>query len=138
MFLALPICFGKSCFKHNTKVQKIRDETFYNHGFIMIYNLISLFSPLVGTPSAFINSSFFHLNQLTCETPSMLMSNLSSISCLREQTVPSVLKCLLNNSQEYCLPLVKTSLNMHSFLMTHRQTSEYHAGILLSALLLRP
>ena len=46
MFLALPICFGKSCFKHNTKVQKIRDETFYNHGFYYDLQLnISIFSP---------------------------------------------------------------------------------------------
>ena len=50
-------------------------------------------------PNASINSSFFRLNQLTCETPSMLSSNLLSVSCLREQTAPSALKCWLTQLQ---------------------------------------
>ena len=83
----------------------------------MIYSLILLSCFFVGIPNASINSSFLRLNQLTCEIPSMLSSNFPSVFCLREQTALSVLKCRLN-SREYSSPLMETSLNVHSFLMT--------------------
>lgn len=83
----------------------------------MIYSLILLSCFFVGIPNASINSSFLRLNQLTCEIPSMLSSNFHSVFCLREQTALSVLKCRLN-SREYSSPLMETSLNVHSFLMT--------------------
>mgnify|MGYP003461741533 CR=1 FL=1 len=48
---------------------------FNYHGFFMIYNLISRFCFLLGNLRASINSSLLRLNQLTCETPSILKSN---------------------------------------------------------------
>lgn len=96
--------------------------------FTMIYSLIPRFCFFVGIPNASINSSFFRLNQLTCETPSMLSSNFPSVSCLREQTAPSALKCLLN-SREYSSPLMETSLNVHSFLITRVRDKERHETI---------
>ena len=85
--------------------------------FIMSYSLIPRFCFFVGIPNASMNSFFFRLNQLMCETPSILRSNLSSAFCLREQTALSTLKCWLN-SREYSSPLMETSLNVQSFLMT--------------------
>lgn len=85
--------------------------------FILIYNLIPLSCFLVGTPNACINSSFLRLNQLTCETPSMLRLKLPSLSSLSEHIILSALKCWLN-SREYSSPLMETSLNVHSFLIT--------------------
>ena len=89
----------KSHFNPSSKVQKIRDMAFNYHGLYLIYNLIPLFCFLVGNPNASINSSFLRLNQLTCETPSILKSQLPSVSCLREQTAPSALKCCLNSEE---------------------------------------
>ena len=54
------------------------------------------------------------LNQLTCETPSMLRLKLPSLSSLSEHIVLSALKCWLN-SQEYSSPLIEIPLNVHSF-----------------------
>ena len=85
--------------------------------FIVIYNLIPLSCFLVGIPNDCINSYFLRLNQLTCETPSMLRLKLPSLSSLSEHIVLSALKCWLN-SREYSSPLMETSLNMHSFLIT--------------------
>ena len=48
----------------------------------------------------------------------MVIVTEKDVSCLREQTAPSVLKCLLNNSREYSSPLMETSLNVRSFLIT--------------------
>ncbi len=99
------------------KSTKKRDAAFHYHGFFIIYRLIPLFCFLIGTPSVSINSSFFRLNQLTCETPSMLRLKLPSLSSLSEHIVLSALKCWLN-SREYSSLLMETSLNVHSFLMT--------------------
>ena len=81
--------------------------------FILIYNLIPLSCFLVGTPNACINSSFFRLNQLMCETPSMLRLKLPYLSSFSEHIVLSALKCWLN-SREYSSPLMETSLKVHS------------------------
>lgn len=111
------VCLGKDCSNPNAKVQKIRDNLIYITDFILIYNLISRFCFLVGAPNACINSSFFRLNQLMCETPSMLRLKLPSLSSFSEHIVLSALKCWLN-SREYSSPLMETSLNVHSFLIT--------------------
>lgn len=67
--------------------------------FIMIYSLIPLFWLLVCGFSFSINSSFFRLNQLTCETPSMWRLYFPSLSSLSEHIVLSTLKCWLNSRE---------------------------------------
>lgn len=86
--------------------------------FVMIYRLIPLFCFLIGTPSVSINSSFFRLNPdmrnaiyVEVEITLLVLFNLS------EHIVLSALKYWLN-SREYSSPLMETSLNVHSFLMT--------------------
>lgn len=81
------------------------------------YSFIPLFCLGFGIPNASMNSSFFRLNQLMCETPSMLRLKLPSLSSLSDHIVLSALKCWLN-SLEYNSPLMETSLNVHSFLIT--------------------
>ena len=67
--------------------------------FILIYNLIPLFCLDFGIPIASLNSFIFFLNQLTCETPSILKSNLPLSSCLMEQTECRVSKLRLNSEE---------------------------------------
>ena len=43
--------------------------------FILIYNLIPLFCLDFGIPIASLDSSLLRLNQLTCDTPSIVKSN---------------------------------------------------------------
>ena len=64
----------------------------------LIYSFILLFCLGFGIPIASLNSFIFFLNQLTCEIPSMLRLNLSSVFCLREQSLrhcvpPSLYGC---------------------------------------------
>ena len=54
--------------------------------FILIYNLIPLLCLGFGIPIASLNSSLLRLNQLTCETPSIVKSNLPFSPSLMEQT----------------------------------------------------
>lgn len=76
--------------------------------FIVIYNFILLFCLGFGIPMASLNSFIFFLNQFTCETPSILKSNLPLSSCLMEQTECRVSKLRLNSVNR----IVKSSLFM--------------------------
>lgn len=67
--------------------------------FILIYKLIPRFCLLACGLSFSINSSFFRLNQLTCETPSMWRLKFPSLSSFSEHIVLSALKCWLNSQE---------------------------------------
>lgn len=97
--LLFPICLGKS---HLNPLQKYKKSVIHHStitDFIMIYSLISRFCiPTCGLGFS-INSSFFRLNQLTCETPSMRRLNFPSLSSFSEHIVLSALKYWLNSQE---------------------------------------
>ena len=63
----------------------IKTRRWHNHPPFQISILYTIL-PRFGIPIASLNSFIFFLNQLTCETPSILKSNLPFSSCLMEQT----------------------------------------------------
>ena len=63
--------------------------------FILIYSCIPLFCLGFGIPIASLNSFIFFLNQLICDTPSILKSNFPFSSSLMEQTAPLGFKALV-------------------------------------------
>ena len=81
------VCLGKS---YPIQIQKYKKFVIMEcriTDFILIYSLILLFCFVFGIPIASLNLFIFFLNQLTCEIPSMLRLNLSSVFCLREQSL---------------------------------------------------
>ena len=74
--------------------------------FILIYSCIPLFCLGFGIPIASLNSFIFFLNQLICDTPSILKSNFPFSSSLMEQTARWVSKPWLN-SEECSLPFME-------------------------------
>ena len=98
------VCLGKS---YPIQIQKYKKSVIMEcriTDFILIYSLILLFCFVFGIPIASLNLFIFFLNQLTCEIPSMLRLNLSSVFCLREQSlrhyVPPPLYFALQNTEE--------------------------------------
>ena len=71
------------------------------------------------------------LNQLICDTPSILKSNFPFSSSLPEQTARWVSKPWLN-SEECSLPFMGTSLNVHNLRIISSLKPAVHAGNLLS------
>ena len=67
--------------------------------FILIYSCIPLFCLGFGIPIASLNSFIFFLNQLTCDTPSILKSNFPFSSSLMEHTARWVSKSRLNSEE---------------------------------------
>ena len=60
-----------------------------------------------------VSYTHLFLNQLICDTPSILKSNFPFSSSLMEQTARWVSKLWLN-SEECSLPFMGTSLNVHN------------------------
>ena len=104
--------------------------------FILIYSCIPLFCLGFGIPIASLNSFIFFMNQLICDTPSILKSNFPFSSSLMEPTARWVAKPWLN-SEECSLPFMGTSLNVHnlriiSSLKPKRSRRKFIVGISFS------
>ena len=67
--------------------------------FILTYSLIPLFCLGFGIPIASLNSSLLRLNQLTCDTPSIVKSNFPLSSSLMEQIERLASKLWLNSEE---------------------------------------
>lgn len=93
------VCLWKGLPQSEYKSTKIRDMASTITDFILIYKLIQRFCLLACGINFSINSSFFRLNQLTCETPSMWRLYFPSLSSLSEHIVLSALKCWLNSQE---------------------------------------
>ena len=95
----------ESCLNPTAKLVKSRNNKHSTGELLRHRGVFYNFSPrfwfllLAGSPNASINSSFLRLNQLTCETPSILRSNVPSEVSLSEQTEPSVLKSCRNSEE---------------------------------------
>ena len=83
------------------QVQKYEKSVIYlkSSRIFLIYSFILLFCLGFGIPMTSLNSCIFFLNQFTCETPSILKSNLPLSSCLMEQTECRVSKLRLNSEE---------------------------------------
>lgn len=91
--------FRKGLFQSSYKSTKIRDMSLTITDFILIYNLIPLFCLDFSIPIASLDSSLLRLNQLTCDTPSIVKSNFPFSSSLMEQTERLASKLWLNSEE---------------------------------------